>query len=111
MLAAVFKSAGTVTAKDVAMAAQQGDRLARRLLRSTGHKLGETLAIIVDLVNPERIVIGGIAMRLGDAILEPAREVMRREALPHAAAACEVVTATLGERIGDVAALCVAMGF
>jgi len=110
-LAATLEREGVVTAKDLALAAQQGDRLALRILRNTGHKLGEALAIIVDLVNPERIVIGGIAMRLGDTILEPARRVMRREALPHAAAACEVVTACLGERIGDVAALCVAMGF
>jgi hypothetical protein len=43
--------------------------------------------------------------------LEPARQAMNREALPHAAAVCQVVPACLGERIGDVAALCVAMGF
>jgi glucokinase len=98
------------TAKDVAEAARSGDVLARKLIRSTGKRLGEALAILVDILNPERIVIGGLAMRLGDDLLKPARSVLRREALPGSAAGCEVVPALLNERIGDIAALCVAMG-
>jgi glucokinase len=101
----------TLTARDVGLAAQQGDRVALGILQSTGRRLGAVLAILVDLLNPERIVIGGLAMRLGDLLLEPARAVMRREALAPAAASCKVVPAALDERIGDVAALCVAMGF
>jgi glucokinase len=99
-----------VTAKDVALAAEGGDPVACRILRQTGEKTGEALSILIDLFNPDRIVLGGIAMRLGELILGPAREVIAREALPHAAAACRIVTAELGERIGDVAALCVAQG-
>ncbi|MGB8481543.1 MAG: ROK family protein [Acidobacteriaceae bacterium] len=99
-----------LTAKDVADAAQQGDELARQIVCSTGTRLGEALAILVDLLNPELIVIGGIAMRIGDSLLEPARAAMKREALPAAAQACRIVPAALGERIGDIAAACVAMG-
>ena len=101
---------GGLSARDVGLAAQAGDPLAKRILRIAGHRLGETLAILVDVLNPQRIVIGGIALRLGDMLLEPARQAMRREALPHAADVCEVVPAALYESIGDVAALCVAMG-
>jgi glucokinase len=101
---------GPVSAKDVAEAARAGDRLAQRLIRATGKRLGETLAILVDILNPERIVIGGLAMRMGDDLLEPARAAMRREALPGSVAVCEVVPAKLNEQIGDLAALCVAMG-
>ena len=111
VLSHLLENNGSISARDLAEAAQQGDAVARRILASTGKRLGEALAILVDIVNPERIVIGGIAMRLGDLILNPARRVLRREALPHAAAACEVVPACLGERIGDIAALCVALGF
>jgi glucokinase len=100
-----------ITARDVAMAAGKGDAVAARILRSTARRLGETLAILVDILNPERIVIGGLAMRLGDTLLGPAREVLQREALPYSTAVCQVVPAELDERIGDVAALCVAMGF
>jgi glucokinase len=109
-LAAKLHDDGTLSARDVADAAQRGDELARRILRDTGSRLGEALAILVDLFNPERIVIGGLAMRLGESLLAPARLVMQREALPGSAKICQIVPAALGERIGDVAAICVAMG-
>ncbi len=99
-----------LTARDVCAAAKRGDVVAMRIVRGTGERLGQVIAILVDILNPNRIVIGGIAMRTGDMILGPAREVMAREALPTSARSCEVVAAALGERIGDVAALCVAVG-
>jgi glucokinase len=102
--------AGVITARDVGLAAQRGDAVAQRIVRSTGRRLGEALAILVDLLNPERIVIGGLAMRLGDMLLEPARRVVRREALAVSGETCQIVPAALDERIGDVAALCIAMG-
>jgi glucokinase len=109
-LEAKFKAVGVLTAKDVSEAAQHGDELAKRIVQNTGSRLGEALAILVDLFNPERIVIGGLAMRMGDSLLEPARRTMASEALPASAAICQVVPALLGEKIGDVAAICVAMG-
>ena len=98
-----------VTARDIGNAAAQGDALACRIITHLGEKLGAALAILVDLLNPERIVIGGLAMRLGDRLLQPAREALAEEALPHSVAVCEIVPAALGESIGDVAALCIAM--
>lgn len=109
-LVAQFASNRTLTAKDVANAARQGDELANQIVLNTASRLGEALAILVDLLNPELIVIGGLAMRLGESLLAPARAVMEREALPAAAKACRVVPAALGEQIGDIAAICVAMG-
>jgi glucokinase len=110
LLAEYLRAGRTIAARDVGLAASRGDSLAIEIVRSTGKRLGQVLAILVDLVNPERIVVGGLALRLGETLLEPAREVMRKEALATAAASCQVVPAKLGERIGDVAALCVAMG-
>lgn len=109
-LAARLQANGVLTARDVADAAQRGDELALRIIHDTGSRLGEALAILVDLFNPERIVIGGLAMRMGESLLAPARVVMQREALPASAKICQIVPAALGERIGDVAAICVAMG-
>ena len=111
LLAEILKQGKPITARDVALAARKGDVVANKVLRSTARRLGETLAILVDILNPERIVIGGLAMRLGDLLLGPAQEVMQREALPYSTAVCQVVPTQLDERIGDVAALCVAMGF
>jgi glucokinase len=101
---------GVLTARDVCAAAKRGDVVAMRIVRSTGERLGQVIAILVDILNPQRIVIGGIAMRTGDMILGPAREVVMREAIPTSARSCEVMAAALGERIGDIAALCVAVG-
>jgi glucokinase len=109
-LAAKLHDNRVLTARDVADAAQQGDQLANRIICDTGSRLGEALAILVDLFNPQRIVIGGLAMRLGESLLAPARLVMQREALPASAKICKIVPAALGERIGDVAAICIAMG-
>ena len=109
-LVGLLATSRMLTAKDVADAAQQGDEVARQIIYSSGIRLGEALAILVDLLNPEMIVIGGIAMRIGERLLEPARAAMKREALPAAANACRIVTAGLGESIGDVAAVCVAIG-
>jgi glucokinase len=107
---AAVRARRALTARDVAAAARKRDPIAMQLVRRAAERLGELLAILVDLLNPEKIVIGGMAPRLGDALLGPAREAMLREALRPAAEGCEVVPAALGERIGDVAALCVAMG-
>ena len=108
LLAACLEDQHAITARDVGMAAQHGDALAKQIIQSTGRRLGEVLATLVDILNPERIVIGGLAMRLGETLLAPARAVVKREAL--AADVCQIVPATLGEQIGDIAALCVAMG-
>jgi len=99
----------TVTTKQVADAAKAGDPPANEILRKAGERLGEGLSILIDILNPEVIVLGSLAVRLGDLYLGPARGVIAREALARAAEICRVVPAQLGERIGDVAALCVAM--
>ncbi len=99
-----------LTARDVGEAAEAGDRVAIEIIRTAGKRLGQALAILIDVLNPECIVIGGMAVRLGERILAPARAVVGREALAGAAAACRIVPAELNERIGDAAALCVAMG-
>ncbi len=107
-LSNTLRESGQISARDVATAAQAGDRLARDIVRTTGKRLGETLAILVDILNPERIVIGGLVLRFGDMLLQPARAVLDREALPELARGCQIVPAGLGEAIGDIAALCIA---
>ncbi|MEG9436354.1 ROK family protein [Edaphobacter sp. HDX4] len=99
-----------ISARDIGAAMAEGDKVAARIVQETGRRLGEALALLVDILNPERIVVGGLALRFGDYLLEPARKRMQEEALPTAAAACSVVPAALGEQIGDAAAICIAMG-
>jgi glucokinase len=108
-LAAINGAPQSITARDVAMAAESGDKLAKRIIRTSGQKLGEAMAILIDVLNPECIVVGGLALRLRDDLLEPARAVVKRESLSSSGAACKIMCAALGEQIGDVAALCAAL--
>ena len=97
-----------IDAKSVAAAARKGDKLAVEAYRLSGEYLGKGLSIIIDILNPERIVIGSVYTRSRD-LLEPySAKVIEREALKNAAAVCKVVPAELGEAIGDYAALSVA---
>ena len=65
--------------------------------------------MLVDVLNPERVIIGSIYGRQR-SILEPTvLRVLREEALPHSLAACQIVPAGLGERVGDFASLSIAL--
>ncbi|HEY4356161.1 MAG TPA: ROK family protein [Acidobacteriaceae bacterium] len=99
-----------LSARDIGQAMAEGDAVAARIVHQTGERLGDALAVVVDMLNPERIVVGGLAIRLGEHLLGPARRRMHEEALAAAADVCFLVPARLGEQIGDVAAICVAMG-
>jgi glucokinase len=100
--------ASELTAQDVGAAADKGDPVARAILARSGRYLGRGLAILIDVLNPERIVIGSIYGRRRE-FLEPfMEEELRREALAPAARVCSIVPAGLGETIGDYAALAVA---
>jgi glucokinase len=97
-----------LTAREVGEAAQRGDPVAREILAESGRRLGQGLAILIDVLNPERIVIGSIYGRCRKFLEPPMEEVIRREALSPAAEVCSVVPAALGEAIGDYAALAIA---
>ncbi|MBC5581817.1 ROK family protein [Anaerofilum sp. BX8] len=97
-----------LTAEKVGRAAKQGDALAKAILAESGRMLGRGLAILIDLLNPERIVIGSIFVRSRGELWPAAREVLEKEALPAALATCAVVPAGLTESVGDLAALTVA---
>ncbi len=104
-LCPTYAQLDTLDAKTVAQAAMAGDPLAASIYRLCGEYLGRGLAVLMDLLNPEVIVIGSIFQRC-QALLWPAAEaVIRREALPQAFQGCQVVPSALGDRIGDYAAL------
>lgn len=97
------------TTPEVVRLALEGDADALRVVERVAAFFGQGLAILADVLNPEVIVVGSMGVRLGEVLLGPAREAMRREALPGTYAACRVVPAGLGEDVGDVAALCAAI--
>ena len=99
----------TITAKGLAEAASAGDPAALEIYRCSGRHLGAALALLVDLLNPDRIVIGSIYARSQQLLRESALEVLERETLSVNRGACQILPAQLGEHLGDVAALSVAL--
>ena len=104
-----LEMAGELTAKDVAQAAQTGDLVADEIIRISGEYLGRGLAVLIDIINPQCIVIGSIYAR-NEALFKPhVDRILKKEAIPSAVKVCQVKPALLGESIGDFAALCVAL--
>ena len=98
-----------VTAKSVFEAAYSGDPVANEIVNISADYLGLGLSILIDILNPECIVIGSIYAR-NEKLLKPLIEkVLDREAIPAANKVCRILPAALGDDIGDYAALCVAL--
>ena len=97
------------SAKEVAEAAERGCPEAVAVMNESGMWLGRALAILIDVLNPEMIVLGSIFMRSGHLLEKSMRSELEKEALPSALAACRIVPAQLGEQTGIVAAVTVAM--
>lgn len=98
----------TTDVRELSEAARAGDRAAREVFETSGRYLGRGLAMLIDALNPERIVIGGVFMRAEDLLRPAAEAEIRREALGFSARTCKILPAALGEAIGDYAALSVA---
>jgi len=98
-----------ITARDVATAAADGDAVARRVWDETTRMLGSAVATILDVLNPELVVLGGGVTNAGDALLRPVRDIALRDAMAPAAGSADIVLATLGEDLGVVAAGAVAL--
>lgn len=97
-----------ITAKKIADCAKSGDMEALRVYDICAEKLGAGLSILIDILNPEKIVIGSIFERSGELLRKKMQQVIDREALFYARNVCEIVPAKLGDSIGDWAALAVA---
>ncbi len=95
-------------AYDLVRKAQDGDVAAVEALAEIGRKLGSGIGSLVNIFNPELVVIGGGFAAAGDLVLGPAREVMRREALEPARDLVRIVHAELGPEAGLVGAALVA---
>lgn len=103
------KNFDKLDAKIIGDAAEAGDILAKKIYGASAQKLGAGLSVLIDIFNPECIVIGSIFARSQSLFVEKMTEVLEKEALPQNLARCKILPAALGDRIGDIAALTVAM--
>lgn len=94
---------------EMANAARSGDSCALEAFEICGRMLGNGLAILCDILNPEAVVIGSVYARCRDLLEKNTLKSLRSEALPAVADSVKILPAALGEQIGDLAALAVAM--
>jgi glucokinase len=95
-------------AADVVAAAEAGDTVAGTVWAETIEALACGLTSIVNLFEPELVVLGGGVTRAGDRLIGPVRKRVKADAMPPAGRAVEVVRAALGDRVGVVGAAAVA---
>lgn len=97
---------GEPSGKAVTVAARAGDRAARDAFQTAGEMLGRGLASLTMLLNPERIVLGTMAVHARDLLLPPALESLERHCWRRLHEKLELHPAALGDRAQDLAALC-----
>jgi len=105
----IYQLSGGKTAREVVELAESGDEQMQEVLRMSAQKLGQCVSILIDLLNPQRIVIGSVFARAERWFRQTMEQVISREALATSADICQVVPAALGDQIGDMAALSVAV--
>lgn len=89
-----------LTPKDIADAALEGDALSLEVFEETGYYVGLGIASMVNLLNPELVVVGGGIALSGDLIFDPIRRSARANAIKTLMDACPIVPAELGDDAG-----------
>lgn len=93
-----------LTAETVYEAIIAGDAYARDVMKETARFLGAGLANLINLLNPEMVVISGGVTRAGEHLFEPLRAEIRRRAFRHAEETCRIVSSSLGTMAGVIGA-------
>jgi glucokinase len=105
----IFELAGgdidAVKAEFVVEAAKKNDPLAKRLIEETGFYMGWGITNLVNIINPEIVTIGTIAVATGDLLLNPIRETVKKLAVRRVAEIVKIMPAQLGDLVGDLAAI------
>jgi len=97
-----------ITAAQVGIAAKNGDCLSLEILKQVGLQLGKGLSVLMDIFNPDCIVIGSIFTRNYDEIWPYAERVIEKDTLQAVRESCKIVPSQLSESVGDIAGLIVA---
>lgn len=93
-----------ITPYIVAEAAKQGDAVAKRIFTIIGKYIGIGMASVVNLLNPEKIIIGGGVAGAGDILIKPIEKALKERAMPISGNSVEIVPAQLGNTAGVIGA-------
>lgn len=100
-----IKPIESITSREVIDEASRGDLLSQQILIDAGRHLGTAIAGLVNLFNPNIVIIGGNMARIGDLMLEPIRKVVQERSLHVASSNLRISTALLGKRSSGMGAI------
>lgn len=86
-----------ISAEIVATAANQGDKLGNKILKESGEYLGTGVANIINLFNPELVIVGGGVAQAGDLIFEPLKKAVQKRAFSVSAEVAKIIPVSLGK--------------
>lgn len=95
---------GEITPYIVAKAAEAGDPVAKRIFEIMGEYIGMGLVSVINLLNPEKVIVGGGVAESGDLLLEPIRKTVKARAMVVQRESVEIVPAQLGNSAGVIGA-------
>jgi glucokinase len=99
----------SLSTREVCDEARAGGGEALAAIEKSAFYLGRGLAMLIDILNPERIVIGSVFARSGELFRPTMERILAEEALAASGANCAILPAELGELLGDKAALGIVM--
>ena len=85
----------TISARDVTIAARRGDLVSQKIIAEAGRYLGIAIAGLVNLFNPQTVVVGGAVAQIGDLLLQPIRDTVTQRSLQASARTVKINTAIL----------------
>ena len=98
-----------ITTKTIFEKARQGDEFCLSVVKESAEKFANVVSILIDLFNPEAIIVGGVFMRNHDLFMPLISPIVEKESLTDSYKVCKVLPAKIGENIGDYAALAIAI--
>jgi glucokinase-like ROK family protein len=101
--------AGEPTARDVALAAQNGDAVSQQLLADAGRHIGSALASLINLLNPGMVIVGGGVSGAGPHLMDPLRQAIAEHTMRSTRAAAQIVVSSLGQRAVAMGAVALAL--
>lgn len=101
---------GSIEAKDILVLASEGEILSKKIIEESAKRLGQGLSILIDVLNPEAIIIGSIYSRCENLFKPIVDLILKKECVEQALNSCKILPAKLNENVGDLAAIIVATG-
>jgi glucokinase len=98
------KNLQNITVEDISQSAKNNDKAAQKAFTDAGYYLGLGLALAINLLNPEKILLGGGVMEAGEFLLPPAVAEASKRSFQGSFRCCSIERATLGNKAGFIGA-------